>query len=79
MNAPSGHGTSGTSGTSAPGVLGLPSNKEFFLWGISALTLIALADPYPNVAIFFAWLLIVGVLVIHGSDYAALIKSAIGG
>lgn len=43
--------------------------KQTFFWGISALALIALASPYPDVATGFTVLLIVGVLITHYKDY----------
>lgn len=57
-----------------PDIFGFPSNKEFALWSISGLALIALADPYPQVAIFIMWLLILGVLLMNASDYIGLIR-----
>lgn len=66
-----------TKSTATTGVLGLPSNKQFFLWGISGLTLIALADPYPNLAIAFAWLLIIGVLLINSDAYIGLLNAGL--
>ena len=59
--------------------LGLPSNKQFYLWAISALLLIALADPYPNIAIGFTLLLILGVLLVHSDNYISLAHAAFGG
>lgn len=49
--------------------------KQTFYWGIAALALIALAAPYPQVAIGFTVLLIVGVLLTHWKDYAQYTKA----
>jgi len=52
-----------------------PDIKTFFFYGISALALIALANYMPKVAIMFAFLLIVGVLLTHWSDYAGYLQA----
>lgn len=43
--------------------------KQTFYWGISAMALLALAGPFPDLATGFALLLIAGVLLTHWSDY----------
>lgn len=68
-----------TTTSTTPGVLGFPSNKQVFLWGISALTLIAIAEPYPNFAIGMTWILIIGVLLMNANDYITLLNAAFGG
>lgn len=50
-------------------------NTQFVLWGVSGLVLIALAGTYPNLAIFFMALLIIGVLVMNSSEYLSLVRS----
>lgn len=79
--SPGGNGQ--PSGTPPPNnnttILGLPSNKEFFLWAISAIALIALADPAPNMAVFLAWILIVSVVLMNSTVYIGLLNSAFGG
>lgn len=54
------------------------SNKTFFLYAVSALAVLALADLYPKLAMFFVGLLILGVLAEHGSEYAAMLNAAQG-
>jgi hypothetical protein len=51
------------------------SNTTVFLYGISALSLVALADPFPKVAIMFTVILIAGVLLTHASDYASMLSA----
>lgn len=51
-------------------------NKTFFLYAISALTILALANFYPRIAALFVGLLILGVLAEHGDEYAKLLDSA---
>lgn len=53
-------------------------NKTVVLYGISALSLLALADYYPRLATLFALLLILGVLAEHGADYAGLLDKGQG-
>lgn len=53
-------------------------NKTVLLYSISGLSVLALADIYPKLAMFLVGLLIVGVLAVHGDDYAALLNSAQG-
>lgn len=43
--------------------------KQVFYWGISALTMIALAGPMPDVATGLVLLLIVSVALIHWQDF----------
>ncbi len=45
------------------------SIKQTFYFGIAAMALLALAGPFPRVAIGFAVLLIVGVVLTHYKDY----------
>lgn len=49
------------------------SIKAFFYWGVGALALIALADPYPTLATGLAILLIVGVVLTHYQQYGQLL------
>jgi len=53
-------------------------NKTFFLYAVSALAILALADFYPKLSMFFVGLLILGVITVHGSDYADLLNKAQG-
>ncbi len=48
--------------------------KTFFFYGISAASLIALAEYQPKLAILFVVILIVGVLLTHWQDFAPLLK-----
>jgi hypothetical protein len=43
--------------------------KTVMLWGVSAISLVALASPMPDVATGLVLLLIVGVLLTHWKDY----------
>lgn len=43
--------------------------KQVYFWGVSALAMIALAGPLPDVATGLVLLLIVGVLLTHYKDY----------
>ena len=55
------------------------NNKTVFLYAISALLVIALAGVYPRLAMVFVGLLILGVIVEHGADYAAMLNALQGG
>lgn len=43
--------------------------KTVFYWGISAIALVALAGPLPDIATGLVILLIFGVLLTHWKDY----------
>jgi hypothetical protein len=45
------------------------TSKQVFYWGISAIALVALAGPMPDVATGLVLLLIVAVLLTHWKDY----------
>lgn len=52
----------------------MPANiKQVVYWIVAALALIALADPYPDVATMLAILLIAGVLLTHWKTYVSYI------
>jgi hypothetical protein len=50
--------------------------KHFFYWCVGGLALIALADPYPDMATMLVVLLIVGVLLNHYKDFVGLATAA---
>jgi hypothetical protein len=54
------------------GSIGGVSIKYVFYWGVGALSLIALAGPYPDVATVLTLILITGVVLSHAQEYAAL-------
>ena len=43
--------------------------KQVFYWGISAIALVALASPMPDVATGLVVILIFAVLLTHWKDY----------
>jgi hypothetical protein len=53
-------------------------NKTVFLYAISAISLLALANFYPKIASFLVAILILGVLAQHGDEYAKLLDSMQG-
>jgi uncharacterized protein YhhL (DUF1145 family) len=55
-------------------MIGNVSIKYVFYWGVAAIALLALAAPFPDVATMLAVILIVGVVVTHANDYAAILK-----
>lgn len=57
----------------------MPSIKTFFFYGISAAALIALADPYPKLAVIFALILIAGVLLTHWQDFTPYLSPPTNG
>jgi uncharacterized protein YhhL (DUF1145 family) len=54
-------------------MIGNISIKNVFYWGVAALALVALAAPYPDLATSLVVLLMVGVVLTHGADYAKLL------
>lgn len=48
--------------------------KHFFYWAVGGLALIALADPYPDMATMLVVLLIIGVLLTHASTYISFVQ-----
>ena len=61
-------GPSGISST-----VGGISIKYIFYWGVGALALIALADPYPDMATILVLILITGVVLTHAGQYVGLL------
>jgi hypothetical protein len=49
--------------------------KQFFLWGVASVALIALAAPYPDLATGLVVLLIVGVLLNNWQTYTSLLNA----
>lgn len=48
--------------------------KQIFYWLIAAIALITLADPFPQLAILLAWILVVGILLMNWKDYSSLLN-----
>lgn len=66
-------GISGAASTGGSTSL-IPDIKQFFYYGVAALSLIALAEYLPKAAIMLTLILIVGVLLNHWSDYTPYIS-----
>ncbi len=49
--------------------------KHFFYWCVGGLALIALADPYPDMATLLVVILIVGVGLTHYKDYIGFVNN----
>lgn len=47
--------------------------KQFFYWGAGAVALVALAGPQPELATALVVLIMVGVVLTHYQQYAALL------
>lgn len=50
-------------------------NKTVFLYAVSALSIIALASAYPTLAKSIVGIMILGLLAMHGPEYAALLTA----
>lgn len=48
--------------------------KQVFYFGIAALALVALAEPFPGLSVLLAWILIAGVLLNNWKDYVTYLK-----
>lgn len=52
----------------------MPTVKTVLLYSISGIALFALAGVAPGFSVFFALLLVMGVLAIHSHDYATMLS-----
>jgi uncharacterized protein YhhL (DUF1145 family) len=50
--------------------------KHFFYWAVSGLALIALADPFPDLATLLVVILIVGVLLTHVTEFTGFLNNS---
>lgn len=48
--------------------------KTVVLYTVSILSVLALSTVYPKIAVYLVGLLIIGVLVEHGTEYANIIS-----